>query len=366
MAGLTQVPNLIQVQSYLKTWVPQGWSCSLEDAGVLRAVDKIENTLVVHLELPFAGTNIAEDLPAAFKQTLLDTSGTQELVFETTIHVATLKPQHPERVIAGVKNIIAVSSGKGGVGKSTVALNLVLALKQEGAKVGILDADIYGPSIPMMLGCVEEKPSTPDDKKMYPVQRYGVVANSIGFLVNAQDATVWRGPMASKVLQQLLLETLWGDLDYLIVDLPPGTGDIQLTLAQQVPTTAAVVVTTPQNIALADAIKGVRMFQKVAVPVLGVIENMSYFQCPSCGHKTDIFGQGGGEDLATDHGLPLLAQLPLDASMRQSADQGQPLLVDSPNHPQSLSYKALARELAARLYFGGEVVPTRLFVTSGL
>ena len=251
--------------------------------------------------------------------------------------------------VTNIKNIIAVASGKGGVGKSTTSINLAFALMQEGAKVGILDADIYGPSIPIMLGNPDAHPESEDNKHMQPLKAHGMVANSIGYLVPQEDAAVWRGPMASRALKQLLDETLWPVLDYLIVDMPPGTGDIQLTMAQQVPLTASIVVTTPQDLALADAQKGISMFEKVNVPVLGLIENMSYYQCRACGTKDYVFSKDGGEALAQRHGLPLLGQLPLDIHIREHGDAGTPLLMAAPDSPLSESYREAARALSMQL-----------------
>lgn len=251
--------------------------------------------------------------------------------------------------VTNVKNIIAVASGKGGVGKSATSVNLAFALQAQGAKVGLLDADIYGPSIPIMLGNPQAHPQSEDNRHMIPLNCEGVVANSIGYLVPPENATIWRGPMASKALQQLVNETLWPELDYLIVDMPPGTGDIQLTLAQQIPITAAVIVTTPQDIALADAKKGIAMFNKVDVPVLGLVENMSYYLCSNCGHKDYVFASGGGQRLATEFGLPLLGQIPLDIVIREHADGGKPLLHQLPNSALSLAYSDLAFNVSKQL-----------------
>ncbi|MFA3789965.1 iron-sulfur cluster carrier protein ApbC [Aliiglaciecola sp. SL4] len=250
-----------------------------------------------------------------------------------------------------IKNIIAIASGKGGVGKSTTAVNLAFALQAQGAKVGILDADIYGPSVPIMLGNPNAKPQSEDNKHMIPLRCQGVVANSIGYLVPNEDAAVWRGPMASKALQQILNETLWPELDYLIVDMPPGTGDIQLTMAQMVPLTAAVVVTTPQDIALADATKGIAMFNKVNIPVLGVVENMSYYQCRKCGNKEFVFASGGGQALAKEQSLELLAQLPLDIQIREHADQGTPLIIAQPDSELAQGYLHAAKKMSQQLAY---------------
>lgn len=253
--------------------------------------------------------------------------------------------------IARVGNIIAIASGKGGVGKSTTTVNLAYALMAEGAKVGILDADIYGPSIPAMLGLKNEKPTSKDGKLMTPLDARGLDAMSIGFLVPDEEATVWRGPMASSAFSQLLNETDWSDLDYLLIDMPPGTGDIQLTLAQKVPVAGAVVVTTPQDIALADAAKGIIMFDKVQVPVLGVVENMSYHLCQNCGEKSHLFGQGGGEDIAGSYQTRLLGQLPLDIAIRQDADLGKSEIIENSAGEIALLYRKIARNMAAQLFY---------------
>lgn len=249
-----------------------------------------------------------------------------------------------------IKNIIAISSGKGGVGKSTTAVNIAYALIAEGAKVGILDADIYGPSIPTLLGLKGAKPSSHDGKLMIPLEAHGLHAMSIGFLVDEGDATVWRGPMASGAFNQLLNETAWPELDYLLIDMPPGTGDIQLTLAQKVPVAAAVIVTTPQDIALIDAAKGIAMYDKVQVPVLGVIENMSYHRCENCGHKSHIFGEAGGEHMAVTKQTQLLGQLPLDISIRQDADIGESTLIENSAGEIAGLYRKIARNTAGQLF----------------
>jgi len=250
--------------------------------------------------------------------------------------------------IKGIKNIIAVASGKGGVGKSTTAVNLALALSAEGANVGILDADIYGPSQPRMLG-VHGKPESKDGKTLEPMTSYHLQAMSIGFLVDEETPMIWRGPMVTQALQQLLKDTNWTDLDYLIIDLPPGTGDIQLTLAQQVPVSGAVIVTTPQDIALLDARKGLKMFQKVEVPVLGVIENMSTHICSQCGHEEHIFGAGGGTKMAEQYDVNFLGSLPLDIRIREETDNGKPTVVAEPESRIAQTYREIARRAAAKL-----------------
>lgn len=270
-----------------------------------------------------------------------------------------------QRGLRHIKQLVAIASGKGGVGKSSTCVNLALALQKEGARVGILDADIYGPSIPLMLGNPHAQPDSEDNKHMQPLIAHNLVANSIGYLVGAGEAAIWRGPMASKALQQLLYETLWPELDYLLIDMPPGTGDIQLTLAQQVPVTGAVVVTTPQNIALADAQKAIAMFDKVSVPVLGVLENMSYHQCTQCGYREHLFAEGGGERLSAENQVPLLGQIPLDIHIRQYTDAGRALILEQPDHPLSVAYADAARRLARQLYLAGLMQPQAIDISQG-
>ena len=253
--------------------------------------------------------------------------------------------QRGVQLLPNVKNIVAVASGKGGVGKSTTAVNLALALAAEGARVGVLDADIYGPSIPMMMG-ISGKPESADGKTMEPLENHGVQVMSIGFLVAQDEAMIWRGPMATQALEQLLRQTNWQDLDYLIVDMPPGTGDIQLTLSQRVPMTGAVIVTTPQDIALLDAKKGIKMFQKVGVPILGVVENMAVHVCSNCGHVEHVFGADGGKTMAAEYGMDYLGALPLSMQIRVQADSGEPTVVADPEGEVAGIYKAVARQVA--------------------
>ncbi|MDR2690570.1 MAG: iron-sulfur cluster carrier protein ApbC [Azoarcus sp.] len=253
------------------------------------------------------------------------------------------------KLMPGVKNVIAVASGKGGVGKSTTAVNLALALAAEGARVGLLDADIYGPSLPQMLGVSGQHPDSIDGKVMEPVVAHGLQMNSIGLLVDVDTPMVWRGPMATQALNQLLRETRWQELDYMVVDLPPGTGDIQLTLAQNVPVTGAVIVTTPQDIALIDARKGLKMFEKVNVPILGVVENMSIHICPRCGHEEHIFGTGGGQKMCADYGIAFLGALPLDLDIRQETDSGKPTVAAHPTGRIAAIYREIALRTAAAI-----------------
>ncbi len=256
--------------------------------------------------------------------------------------------QRGVKLMPSVKNIIAVASGKGGVGKSTTAVNLALALASEGASVGILDADIYGPSQPMMLG-IKGRPETRDGKTLEPMEGHGLQASSIGFMIDMDTPMVWRGPMVTQALEQLLRETNWRDLDYLIVDMPPGTGDIHLTLSQKIPVTGAIIVTTPQDIALLDARKGLKMFEKVGIPILGIVENMAVHVCSNCGHAEHIFGEGGGARMAADYDVEYLGALPLDIRIREQTDSGTPTLVADPDGPISDIYRKIARRVAVRI-----------------
>ena len=256
--------------------------------------------------------------------------------------------QRGVQLLPTIKNVVAVASGKGGVGKSTTAVNLALALAAEGARVGILDADIYGPSQPMMMG-IEGRPESSDGKTMEPLENYGVQVMSIGFLVDTDNPMIWRGPMATQALEQLLRQTNWGELDYLIVDMPPGTGDIQLTLSQRVPLTGAVIVTTPQDIALLDAKKGLKMFEKVGVPILGIVENMAVHVCSQCGHVEHIFGAEGGKRMAAEYGVDYLGALPLDLAIREQADAGRPTVVSDADGEIAQIYKTVARQVAVKI-----------------
>ncbi len=274
--------------------------------------------------------------------------GVENVSVNLTVKIIPHAVQRGVQLLPNVKNIIAVASGKGGVGKSTTTVNLALALAAEGAKVGILDADIYGPSQPMMMG-IEGRPESTDGQTMEPLENYGVQVISIGFLVDKDEAMIWRGPMATQALEQLLRQTNWKDLDYLIVDMPPGTGDIQLTLSQRVPMTGAVIVTTPQDIALLDARKGIKMFEKVGVPILGIVENMAVYCCPNCGHTEHIFGSEGGKKMAAEYGMDFLGELPLNMSIRVQADSGRPTVVADPEGEIAGIYKTVARQVAIKI-----------------
>ena len=269
--------------------------------------------------------------------------------FHLTWKIAAHSVQPGLKALPGIRNIIAIASGKGGVGKSTVTSNIAVALAEEGARVGILDADIYGPSQPRILNLLGERPETRDGKMLEPLQAHGVSVMSIGFLVEDSQAVAWRGPMVTSALNQMLNQTNWGELDYLFIDMPPGTGDIQLTLAQKVPVSGAVIVTTPQDIALSDARKGLAMFQKLNLPVLGVVENMAVHVCSECGHAEHIFGAGGGERLAEEHGLSVLGSLPLTADVRAQTDSGEPTIVSDSASVAAKSFRELALRLAGEL-----------------
>ncbi len=287
---------------------------------------------------------LRKDLIAAAKTV----AGVSNVSVNISSVIAAHAAQRGVQLLPQVKNIIAVASGKGGVGKSTTAVNLALALAAEGASVGLLDADIYGPSQPMMMG-IEGRPESADGKTMDPLENYGVQVMSIGFLVDQDEAMIWRGPMATQALEQLLRQTNWRDLDYLIVDMPPGTGDIQLTLSQRVPMTGAVIVTTPQDIALLDAKKGIKMFEKVGVPILGLVENMAVHVCTQCGHVEHIFGADGGKKMAASYGMDYLGALPLNMQIRLQADSGKPTVVADPDGDVATIYKAMARQVAVKI-----------------
>jgi ATP-binding protein involved in chromosome partitioning len=299
------------------------------------------------IELGYPGKSQAEPIRREVVQAL-KAAGARSVAVRVSSKVVAHAVQRGVKLIPGIKNIIAVASGKGGVGKSTTAVNLALALAAEGASVGMLDADIYGPSQPMMLG-IAGRPESKDGKHLEPMEGHGLQAISIGFLIDVDTPMVWRGPMVTQALEQLLKDTRWRELDYLIVDLPPGTGDIQLTLAQKVPVTGALIVTTPQDIALIDARKGLKMFEKVGIPILGVVENMSFHVCPKCGHESHIFGAGGAARMCRDYGTELLGQLPLDEAIRSQADSGKPTVVSDPDGALAEIYRRIARRCAVKI-----------------
>ena len=322
----------------------------LESAGVLAALKVAEGSVSLKIVLGFPAAGYRETLVQTLRELIRKAHGIEAQV-EIGWNIQSHAVQKNLKPLPGIRNIIAVASGKGGVGKSTVAVNLALALQAEGARVGILDADIYGPSQPRMLGS-RDKPASQDGKIMEPIMAHGLQAMSIGFLIDEEQPMIWRGPMVVQALAQLLGETRWHDLDYLVVDLPPGTGDIQLSLSQRIPVSGAVIVTTPQDIALLDARKGLGMFQKVEVSVLGIVENMSTHVCTNCGHEEHIFGAGGGAKLAAQYGVELLGSLPLDIRIRQQADGGCPTVAADAASELSLRYRDIARRAAARLAHG--------------
>jgi ATP-binding protein involved in chromosome partitioning len=337
---------LAALDSYVDPLIGRG----LVAAGAVKSAEVKAGRAFVHVALGFPAAGYRFELVDHIARHLKQALGTDAEVqvdWQIQSHAVqkNLKPM-PE-----IRNIIAVASGKGGVGKSTVAANLALALQVEGAKVGMLDADIYGPSQPRMLGS-KDRPTSPDGKSMNPIIAHGLQAMSIGFLVDEEEPAIWRGPMVTQALAQLLNETRWRDLDYLVIDLPPGTGDVQLSLSQRIPVSGAIIVTTPQDIALLDARKGLAMFRKVEVSVLGVVENMSTHVCAKCGHEEAIFGAGGGERLAQQYSVELLGQLPLDARIREHADNGRPTVIADPESPLALRYRDIARKAAARLAYG--------------
>ena len=327
---------------------------TIGDVGRVIRADITDDKAEIEISLGYPAQTQLPEIEAAVRAALEASGGPANVDLNIASKINSHSVQKNLKPLAGVKNIIAIASGKVGVGKSTTAVNLALALSADGANVGILDADIYGPSQQLMLGVTGERPNSDDGQSMDPVEAHGLQVMSMGFLIDPDQAMVWRGPMVTSALNQLLQQTNWDDLDYLIVDMPPGTGDVQLTLSQKVPVSGAVIVTTPQDIALLDARRGLQMFKKVAVPVLGVIENMSTHVCSSCGHEEAIFGSGGGQSMADDFDIELLGQLPLDASIREQTDSGNPTVVSAPDSPQAESYRSAARHMAARLAAQGK------------
>src|SRR5436190_2178199 len=336
-----------QVQSVLKSLLDPNTGKDFVSTRAVRNVKVTGDQVSLDIELGYPGKSQHEPIRRQVTQAL-KAAGAAAVALKVSSRVVPHAVQRGVKLVPGIKNIIAVASGKGGVGKSTTAVNLALALSAEGASVGVLDADIYGPSQPTMLG-IAGRPETKDGKSLEPMEGHGLQAISIGFLIDVDTPMVWRGPMVTQALEQLLKDTRWRELDYLVVDLPPGTGDIQLTLAQKVPVTGAVIVTTPQDIALIDARKGLKMFEKVGIPILGIVENMSYHRCPSCGHESHIFGSGGAERMARESGTEVLGQLPLDEAIRQQADSGKPTVVAAPDSPAAEIYRRIARRCAVKI-----------------
>jgi ATP-binding protein involved in chromosome partitioning len=335
------------VQAALRSVVDPNTGKDLLSTRSARNIKLSGGDVALDVELGYPGKSQYEIIRRQVTQALKQ-AGAASVTVNIASKVVAHAVQRGVKLVPGVKNIIAVASGKGGVGKSTTAVNLALALSAEGASVGVLDADIYGPSQPMMLGIVG-RPESKDGKHLEPMEGHGLQAISIGFLIDIDTPMVWRGPMVTQALEQLLKDTNWRDLDYLVVDLPPGTGDIQLTLAQKVPVTGAVIVTTPQDIAMIDARKGLKMFEKVGIPILGIVENMSYHRCPQCGHESHIFGTGGAEKMSLESGTELLGQLPLDEAIQRQADSGKPTVVSAPDSEAAEIYRRIARRCAVKI-----------------
>jgi len=320
--------------------------------GFVKKVELTDHRVDVEIQLTTPACPVRDDMKGQAADQIRKLGFNGEINISMTSQVVGQANQAREQILPGVKNTIAIASGKGGVGKSTVAVNLAASLALDGAKVGIVDADVYGPSLPLMLG-VTEKPDTQriDDThfKIYPVEKFGIKMMSIGFLVDTETPMIWRGPMASGAVKQFLSDVLWDELDYMIFDLPPGTGDVQLTLVQTIPLTGAVIVTTPQDVSLADVRRGVRMFQKVNVPIFGVVENMSYFICSHCGQREEIFSHGGGRKTAENFGVPFLGEIPIYTPIRIGGDTGRPIVMTEPGSEQAQSIQSIARRLAARI-----------------
>ncbi len=337
-----------QVEKQLKKYQDPYLHKDLLSAGAVKRLDVKDNNILLDIELGFPVAAYASELSNEVESCIRELMGVADIEINVSANIIAHAVQKNLKHMESVKNIIAVASGKGGVGKSTTTANLALALQAEGARVGVLDADIYGPSQTRMLG-MQGKPETRDGKLIEPKQPYGLQAMSIGLMVEEETPMIWRGPMVTQALQQLLSETRWDSLDYLLIDLPPGTGDVQLTLSQQVPVSGAVIVTTPQDIALLDARKALKMFEKVEVPVLGIVENMSTHICSQCGHVEAIFGEGGGEQMSADYGVDLLGALPLNIDIRRQADGGEPTVAADPDSDISKIYREIGRQIAAKL-----------------
>ncbi len=321
---------------------------NLQALQVLQSAQLKKGTLNLQLSYPYPANSLFLSYEQQLTEQLKQMPEVEHVIYHWSIKVLAHQTQGNLAPLPGVKNIIAVASGKGGVGKSTTSVNLALALQQEGAQVAILDADIYGPSIPTMLG-VFDKPQSQDGKSMQPLTAYGLQVMSIGFLIEPDSPMIWRGPIVTQTLTQLLKETAWEEVDYLIIDLPPGTGDVQLTLSQQIPVTGAIIVTTPQEVSLIDARKGLKMFEKVNIDILGIVENMSTHICSNCGYEESIFGQGGGKAMAENYDVPFLATLPLDIRIREEVDAGKPTVVAEPSSEIALKYKNIAHQVSAQL-----------------
>ena len=337
-----------QVEQAIKNYIDPCLEKNLIEAKCIKQITIDGDKVSVNVQLGFPAAGHHAEMTEKLKDVIKKVDGVSDAIINITTKIEAHTAQKGVKPIAGVKNIIAVASGKGGVGKSTTSVNLGLALAAEGATVGILDADIYGPSQPRMLG-VHAKPESRDGKSLEPLVGHGIQSMSIGYLIEEETPMIWRGPMVTQALEQLLNDTRWQDVDYLIIDLPPGTGDIQLTLAQKVPVSGAVIVTTPQDIALLDAKKALKMFEKVDVHVLGIVENMSIHICSNCGHEEHIFGQGGGQSMSEQYNVDFIGALPLDIKIREEVDSGKPTVAIDPEHRISQIYREIARRMSAKL-----------------
>ncbi|HHM05457.1 MAG TPA: iron-sulfur cluster carrier protein ApbC [Gammaproteobacteria bacterium] len=349
MTSVSQLQVEMAIKGHIDPYLKKDWV----SAKAVKAIDVQGDRVRVDVVLGYPAAGLREAVCADLESRIGALEGVRAAKVNLSWEIAAHAVQQGVKPLPGIKNIIAVASGKGGVGKSTTAVNLALALVAEGGSVGVLDADIYGPSQPRMLG-INGRPESRDGKSMEPLEGHGLQAMSIGFLVDEESPMIWRGPMVTQALSQLLRDTNWRDLDYLVIDLPPGTGDIQLTLSQNIPVSGAVIVTTPQDIALLDARKGLKMFEKVKVPVFGIIENMSTHICSRCGHEEHIFGAGGGARMAKDHGVELLGTLPLDMCIREQADSGMPTVVADPDGAIAATYREIARKVAGALAMRGK------------
>ena len=361
-----------QVLTVLRTVIDPDRQADVVSLGMVSGLSLRDGAVTFAVEVDPARGARAEPIRHAAETAVKGLKGVTSVTAVLTAHrPAPAGPSHghghghahgpARRAVSGVRSIVAVASGKGGVGKSTTAVNLALALAADGLRIGLLDADVYGPSLPRLLDMVAAKPES-DGQRLFPIERYGIKAMSMGLMVAEDTPMIWRGPMVQSALQQMLHDVAWGDLDVLVVDMPPGTGDAQLTMAQQVPLAGAVIVSTPQDIALLDARKGLNMFKRVDVPVLGIIENMSYFCCPNCGHRSDIFSHGGARREAEHLGIDFLGEIPLDIAIRETSDRGRPIVVDQPDGPHARAYRAIAALLRHRIGAPGARQAPRIVV----